>query len=91
MTGEELKAARIMIGDAVGDRLSLSDMAKLCGLSDPAGNGKDTVRKWETGDGPSGPVAAYLTLLAYGLKDGSDSVIWFFQQYVRYRIGIVPD
>ena len=59
MTGHELKAMRHVIGAAVGgSRLSLAQMAKLCGLA-PA-NGADTIRKWEQGDGPSGPVAALL-------------------------------
>lgn len=69
MTGSELKQLREDLGDAVGRRLSLADMAKLCGLSDPERNGKDTMRKWEDGPGPSGPVAALLSVLAYALED----------------------
>ncbi|CAN7379129.1 hypothetical protein LJR220_003373 [Bradyrhizobium sp. LjRoot220] len=63
MTGPELKQLRHDLGDAIGRRLTLADMAKLCGLA-PA-NGADTMRKWEDGAGPSGPVGALLSLLAY--------------------------
>lgn len=62
MTGPELKQLREDLGAAVGKRLSVADMAKLCGLA-PA-NGADTIRKWEDGAGPSGPVAALLSILA---------------------------
>jgi hypothetical protein len=61
MTGPELKQLRADLGDAVGRRLSVADMARLCGLA--PGNGADTMRKWEEGAGPSGPVAAQLELL----------------------------
>lgn len=61
MTGPELKQLREDLGAAIGRRLSVADMAKLCGLA-PA-NGADTIRKWEEGDGPSGPVAALLSIL----------------------------
>ena len=61
MTGSELKDLRHSLGDAIGRRLSLADMAKLCGLA-PA-NGADTWRKWEDGAGPSGPVAALMSIL----------------------------
>jgi hypothetical protein len=44
-----LRHARQRIGDAIDDRLSYADMARLVGLSDPTGNGKDTMRKWEDG------------------------------------------
>lgn len=61
MTGEELRDARRIIGEAVyGRMLSLGETAQLCGLS--AGNGADTIRKWEEGDGPSGPVANLVDL-----------------------------
>jgi hypothetical protein len=63
MTGPELNQLRADLGDAIGRRLSFGDMAKLCGLA--PGNGADTIRKWEEGDGPSGPVAALLSVLAY--------------------------
>jgi hypothetical protein len=49
MTGPELKQLRHDIGDAIGRRLSLADMAKISGLA-PV-NGADTWRKWEDGAG----------------------------------------
>ena len=61
MTGQELKKLREHLGEAVGRKLSIADMAKLCGL--PPGNGADTVRKWEV-TGPTGPVAELLRILA---------------------------
>lgn len=61
MTGAELKQLRHDIGEAIGKRLSVADMARICGLA-PA-NGADTWRKWEDGAGPSGPVAAQLEIL----------------------------
>jgi hypothetical protein len=62
MTGDQMKAIRHALGEAIGWRLSLADMAKLCGLKDPEGNGRETYRKWEEGEGPSGPVAMLLEL-----------------------------
>lgn len=65
MTGEDLRLSRFGIGKAVlGRSLTYSEMAKLCGLSATrtrgdgvvVNNGADTIRKWEEGDGPSGPV-----------------------------------
>ena len=61
MTGAELKQLRADLGDAIGRRLSLADMAKLCGLA--ADDGANTMRKWEV-TGPSKPVAEQLRLLA---------------------------
>ncbi len=62
-TGPELKQLRADLGEAVGKRLSMADMAKVVGLA-PA-NGADTWRKWEDGAGPSGPVAVLLSLLRF--------------------------
>jgi hypothetical protein len=64
VTGAELKELREDLGEAIGRPLSASDMAKLCGL--PPESGGDTIREWENGDGPIGPVAALLSLLACG-------------------------
>ncbi|WNV10721.1 hypothetical protein [Tardiphaga sp. 709] len=72
MTGDELKQLREDLGLAVGRRLSLDDMAKLCGLA--SANGADTIRKWEDGDGPSGPVTALLSLLRYATITGGELV-----------------
>lgn len=63
MTGAELKQMREDLGNAIGRRLSDSDMATLIGLADPKRNGKDTYRKWEDGAGPSGPVTTLLSFL----------------------------
>jgi hypothetical protein len=91
MSGEELRTARQRIGEvALDDRLSYSDMARLVSLSDPTGNGKDTVRKWEDGDGPSGPVTALVRLLVAGLDHDDDNVVGFFVGYVIERTGIIP-
>jgi hypothetical protein len=93
MTGEELKNARDLIGDYLGERISLSDMARLIGLADPTGNGKDTVRKWEDGDGPSGPVGALVGLIVEGLsvdpaanRDYAVIFQWFVD-FVERRLG----
>lgn len=61
MTGAELKQLRDNLGGAIGRRISTADMAKICGLA--PGNGADTIRKWEDGAGPSGPVSSLLSLL----------------------------
>ncbi|MGH6713396.1 MAG: helix-turn-helix domain-containing protein [Bradyrhizobium sp.] len=61
MTGQELKKLREDLGEAIGQPLSVADMAKLCGL--PPEDGANTIRKWEV-TGPSGPVAELLRILA---------------------------
>ncbi|WP_291849820.1 hypothetical protein [Bradyrhizobium sp.] len=61
MTGPELKKLREHLGEAIGQPLSVADMAKLCGL--PPADGADTVRRWEV-TGPTGPVAELLRILA---------------------------
>ena len=61
VTGAELKKLRAHLGEAIGQPLSVADMAKLCGL--PPSDGADTVRKWEV-TGPTGPVAELLRILA---------------------------
>ena len=70
-----MKAIRHELSEAIGRRLSLADMAKLCGLKDPEGNGRETYRKWEEGDGPSGPVAALLSLY-------DDDRLWGFKSFM---------
>ena len=60
MTGPELKDLREDLGHAIGRRLSVDDMAKVAGLA--PGNGAETWRKWEDGAGPSGPVAALMSI-----------------------------
>jgi hypothetical protein len=61
VTGAELKKLRKHLGEAIGQPLSVADMAKLCGL--PTSDGADTIRKWEV-TGPTGPVAELLRILA---------------------------
>ena len=61
MTGPELKKRREDLAEAIGQPLTLADMAKLCGL--PAKDGADTIRRWEV-SGPSGPVSELLRILA---------------------------
>jgi transcriptional regulator with XRE-family HTH domain len=79
-----MKEIRHALGDAIGRRLSLADMAKLVGLKDPEGNGRDTYRKWEEGHGPSGPVATLLLLYAAGINH--DEVPGFFIAYIEARL-----
>lgn len=61
MTGPELKQLRDDLADAIGRPISAADMARLCGL--PAGNGAETIRRWEV-TGPSAPVEQKLRVLA---------------------------
>jgi hypothetical protein len=61
VTGLELKRLREDLGEAIGQPLTVADMAKLCGL--PPEDGANTIRKWEV-TGPSGPVAELLRILA---------------------------
>ena len=84
MTGPELTQLRHDLGDAIGKRLSLADMAKLCGLA-PA-NGADTIRKWEAADGPSGPVAALLSILAYA-SDRHSVPVWGSPAGMPFHVG----
>ena len=85
MTGEQLKAARYAISRAVGQKISQSDMAEICGLLDPGGNGKTTIRKWEEGLGPSGPVGTLVELILEGVQHTDPDVRGFFINYVRDR------
>jgi hypothetical protein len=61
MTGSELKQLRADLGEAIGRPLSVADMTKLCGLA--AGDGADTIRRWEV-TGPNGSAAELLRILA---------------------------
>jgi hypothetical protein len=61
VTGAELKRLREHLGEAIGHKLTVADMAKLCGLE--GADGADTIRKWEV-TGPTGPVAELLRILA---------------------------
>jgi hypothetical protein len=85
MTGPELKQLRVDLGEAIGQRLSTADMARICGLA-PA-NGADTIRKWEDGAGPSGPVAALLSVFAYAIDE--DKIPDALSDAVRETVGYV--
>jgi hypothetical protein len=61
MTGPELKQLRADLSDALGEKLSAADMAKLCGL--PATGGADTIRRWEV-RGPTASATKVLRVLA---------------------------
>jgi hypothetical protein len=61
VTGSELKKLREDLAEAIGQPLTVADMAKLCGL--PDADGANTIRKWEV-TGPSGPVSELLRILA---------------------------
>ncbi|WP_407150316.1 helix-turn-helix domain-containing protein [Bradyrhizobium sp. ORS 86] len=61
MTGPELKKLREDLGEAIGRKLTATDMAKLCGL--PGAGGADTIRRWEV-SGPSPQAAELLRVLA---------------------------
>jgi hypothetical protein len=76
MTGAEMKDIRYALSEAIGRQLTLSDMAKLCGLKDWArhpdgrpGNGHKRYRQWEEDAEPiPGPAAALLSLYLAGLN-----------------------
>jgi hypothetical protein len=61
VTGPELKKLRQDLGEAIGQPLSVADMAKLCGLE--THEAADTIRRWEV-TGPSGPAGKLLLILA---------------------------
>lgn len=68
MTGAELRAARARLGDlwGFGRPLHMSELARALRLAgrDPG----QSVRKWELGDGPTGPASAAIETW---LRDGS--------------------
>jgi hypothetical protein len=81
VTGLELKQLRIDLGDAIGRSLSAADMAKLCGLA--AGDGADTIRRWEV-SGPSGPAGELLRILA--MASDRHPILENFNIFDRYNI-----
>jgi hypothetical protein len=81
VTGTELKQLRKDLGDAIGRSLSVIDMAKLCGLA--AGEGADTVRRWEV-SGPSGPAGELLRILA--MASDRHPILENFNIFDRYNI-----
>ena len=85
MTGKELYRLRKDLGDAIGRDISFADMAKLCGLAPK--NGADTIRKWEAGEGPSGPVATLLSIIAAGYDNDRDPAVpEFFDSWLKQRL-----
>ncbi|QPF85498.1 hypothetical protein IC762_03965 [Bradyrhizobium genosp. L] len=60
MTGPEFKKLREDLGEAIGRKLTTSDMARLCGLPTSSA---DKVRKWDV-TGPTPAVAKLLGVLA---------------------------
>ena len=83
MTGPELKKLRERLAEAIGQPLSVADMAKLCGL--PPSNGADTIRKWEV-TGPSGPVAELLRILA--MASGHYPILEMFNVFDRHDVPV---
>ena len=81
MTGLELKQLRNDLGDAIGRSLSAADMAKLCGLA--AGDGADTIRRWEV-SGPSGPAGELLRILA--MASDRHPILENFNIFDRYNV-----
>nr|WP_233285686.1 hypothetical protein [Bradyrhizobium acaciae] len=56
-----MKKLREHLGEALGRKLTVADMAKLCGLT--ADGGAEKLRKWEV-TGPTPKVAGLLRILA---------------------------
>ena len=83
MTGAELKKLRKHLGEAIGQPLSVADMAKLCGL--PPSDGADTVRKWEV-TGPTGPVAELLRILA--MASDRHPILEMFNVFDRHDVAV---
>jgi uncharacterized Fe-S radical SAM superfamily protein PflX len=81
MTGSELKQLRADIGDAIGQALSVADMAKLCGLAPDTG--ADTIRRWEV-TGPSGSAAELLRILA--MASDRHPILENFNVFDRFNI-----
>jgi hypothetical protein len=83
VTGAELKKLRAHLGEAIGQPLSVADMAKLCGL--PPSDGADTIRKWEV-TGPTGPVAELLRILA--MASDHYPILEMFNVFDRHDVAV---
>ena len=83
MTGPELKKLREHLAEAIGQPLTVADMAKLCGLPDD--NGANTIRKWEV-TGPAGPVAELLRILA--MASDHYPILEMFNVFDRHDVAV---
>jgi hypothetical protein len=83
VTGPELKKLREHLGEAIGQKLTVADMAKLCGL--PEEGGANTIRKWEV-SGPSGPVAELLRILA--MASDHYPILDMFNVFDRHDVAV---
>jgi DNA-binding transcriptional regulator YiaG len=81
VTGPELKKLREDLAEAIGQKLTVADMAKLCGL--PDADGANTIRKWEV-TGPNGPVSELLRILA--MASERYPILDNFNVFDRYNI-----
>jgi hypothetical protein len=82
VTGPELKKLREHLGEAVGQKLTLADMAKLCGLPP---EDAVTIRKWEV-SGPNGPVAELLRILA--MASDHYPILEMFNVFDRHDVAV---
>ena len=83
MTGPELKKLREDLGEAIGQPLTIADMAKLCGL--PPTDGATTIRRWEV-SGPNGPVAELLRILA--MASDNYPILEMFNVFDRHDVAV---
>ena len=80
MTGPELKQLRADLSEAIGRQLTLTDMAKLCGL--PV-NGTETIRRWEV-SGPGDAAAKQLRILA--MASDKHPILESFNVFDRFDV-----
>ena len=78
-----MKQLREHLGEAIGQPLTVADMAKLCGL--PPEDGPTTILKWEV-TGPSGPVAKLLSILA--MASDRYPIIEMFNVFDRHDVPV---
>jgi hypothetical protein len=83
VTGSELKKLREDLAEAIGQPLTVADMAKLCGL--PPSSGADTIRKWEV-TGPTGPVSELLRILA--MASDRYPILEMFNVFDRHDVAV---
>jgi hypothetical protein len=83
VTGPELKKLREHLGQAIGRKLTVADMAKLCGL--PERDGATIIRKWEV-SGPNGPLAELLRILA--MASDEYPILEMFNVFDRHDVAV---